>query len=64
MSHLFQQSEHVSEGQWRPQCVLCRESVQLEESKADERGQAIHEECYVSKLVGRKTTEKQNYMKL
>ena len=63
MSHLFQRSEHVSEGRWRPQCVACRESVQLEESKADEHGHAIHEECYVSKLVGKKTTPK-NCMKL
>jgi hypothetical protein len=58
MSRLFQRSELISEGQWHPQCVICRESVQLEESKADERGQAIHEECYVSKLVGKKTTQK------
>ena len=58
MSRLFQRSELISEGQWRPQCVICRESVQLEESKADERGQAIHEECYVSKLVGKGTTQK------
>jgi hypothetical protein len=64
MSQVIQQSEHISEGRWRPQCVICRESVELEESKVDEHGQAIHEECYVSKLVGKKTTEKQNYMKL
>jgi len=41
--------------------VICKVR---EESKVDEHGQAIHEECYVSKLVGKKTTEKQNYMKL
>jgi hypothetical protein len=55
MSQLLQRSEPISEAQWRPQCVICRESVHLEESKADERGQAIHEECYVSKLVGKNT---------
>jgi hypothetical protein len=38
--------------------------VELEESKADERGQAVHEECYVSKFVGKKTTNQINYMKL
>jgi hypothetical protein len=38
--------------------------VELEESKADERGQAVHEECYVSKFVGKKTTKEINYMKL
>jgi hypothetical protein len=58
MSRPFQRSELISEGQWRPQCVICRESVQLEESKADERGQAIHEACYVSQLVEKKTTQK------
>ena len=29
-------------------------SLKLEESKADEYGQAIHEECYVSTLVRKK----------
>jgi hypothetical protein len=58
MSQLVQQSEPISDGRWRPQCVICRESVKLEESKVDEHGQAIHEECYVSKLVGKKTTQK------
>ena len=64
MSQVVKFSEHVSEGQWRPECVICKESVVLEESKADEHGQAIHEECYVSKLVGKKNPTQQNYMKL
>ena len=64
MSRFVQPSENTSEGQWRPECVICRESVELEDSKADERGQAIHEECYVSKLVGKQTTKLQNYMEL
>jgi hypothetical protein len=64
MSRLVQPSENTSEGQWRPECVICRGSVELEKSKADEHGQAIHEECYVSKLVGNKTTEQQNWMRL
>ena len=46
-------SVQISEGQWRPECVICEESVKLEESKADEHGQAVHEECYVSKLTGK-----------
>lgn len=38
------------EVQWHPECVICNDSVRLEECKADENGQAIHEECYVSKI--------------
>jgi organic hydroperoxide reductase OsmC/OhrA len=45
-----------SQSQWCPECVICKESVKLEESKADEYGQAAHEECYVSKLT-EKTAE-------
>jgi hypothetical protein len=37
--------------QWHPVCVICRESVKLEECKADENGRAVHEECYVSKIT-------------
>ena len=47
MSHILKYSENP----WRPECVLCKESVNLEESKADEYGQAIHEDCYVSTLT-------------
>jgi hypothetical protein len=46
-----QLSEPISQGQWRPECGICQESVYLEESKTDECGQAIHEECYVSTLM-------------
>jgi hypothetical protein len=35
------------EGVWVPICAICRESVNLGESKTDERGQAVHENCYV-----------------
>jgi hypothetical protein len=45
---------HVQEPpdvQWRPECVICKESVKLEESKSDEHGQAIHEDCYVSTVI-------------
>lgn len=47
-----QQRDHLFEAQWRPECVICKESVKLEESKANEYGQAIHEECYVSQFFG------------
>lgn len=36
-------------------CVICRESVNLTESKTDEYGRAVHEECYVSVLLAKKT---------
>jgi hypothetical protein len=48
-----QLSEQISKGRWRPECVICKKSVELEESKADEYGQAIHEECYISKIASR-----------
>ena len=47
-------AQPLSESQWSPECVICKKSVKLEESKADEYGQAIHEECYVSTLVRKK----------
>ena len=46
-----QRFEQIFQGAWRPDCVICKESVSLEESKADEYGQAVHEECYLSKLT-------------
>ncbi len=44
----------LSESQWSPECAICKKSVKLEESKADENGQAIHGECYVAKLTEKK----------
>ncbi len=44
-------SHAQSRSHWHPECAICKESVPLEESKADEYGQAVHEECYVSKLT-------------
>jgi hypothetical protein len=40
-----------SEEQWHPECAVCKKSVEIQESMADESGQAIHEECYVSKIT-------------
>jgi hypothetical protein len=62
MSPVVKLSEDIFEGQWCPNCAICGESVKLEESKADERGQAIHEDCYVSKLGGKKTPQRRNYL--
>jgi hypothetical protein len=36
-----------------PECSLCGRPVQLEISKADEFGKAVHEECYVLKVKQR-----------
>jgi hypothetical protein len=33
-----------------PICPVCNLPVSLELSKADERGKAIHEECYLLKI--------------
>jgi hypothetical protein len=32
---------------YEPICSICKESVSLEESKTDEHGHAVHENCYV-----------------
>ena len=34
-------------------CVICNQAVNLIESKTDEYGQAVHEDCYVSMLVSK-----------
>ncbi len=44
-------SKDQAESQWSPECVICKKSVKLEDSKADEYGQAIHGECYAAKLA-------------
>lgn len=36
----------MSQGTWLPRCIICKESVSLTESKADEHGRAVHENCY------------------
>jgi hypothetical protein len=51
----------VSYESWRPQCAICKESVTLEESKTDERGQAVHENCYVELRNLRTSSERTWY---
>lgn len=34
-----------------PICPLCSEHVELETANTDERGKAVHEECYVSRII-------------
>jgi hypothetical protein len=43
---------------WNPLCAICRESVDLTVSKADEGGRAVHEECYVPMLLTKKNTSR------
>jgi hypothetical protein len=33
-----------------PLCPICNEPVELENSKANENGKAVHEDCYVATL--------------
>jgi hypothetical protein len=35
-----------------PDCAICNNPVLLETSKTDENGHAVHEECYVLKVLG------------
>jgi hypothetical protein len=35
------------ENTWLPRCAVCTEPVNLEESKSDEFGRAVHENCYI-----------------
>jgi|HubBroStandDraft_6_1064221.scaffolds.fasta_scaffold04708_6 hypothetical protein len=35
---------------WLPRCIICKQSVNLEQSKTDEHGRPVHENCYVSLL--------------
>jgi hypothetical protein len=47
MSHV----QDLPEVQWLPECFICKATVKLEESKTNESGQAVHEDCYVSKFT-------------
>jgi hypothetical protein len=39
---------------WLPRCFICKESVNLEVSKTDEYGRAVHENCYVWHVILKK----------
>jgi hypothetical protein len=43
---------------WMPTCTLCNKPVQLETCNTDESGKAIHEECYIRKVVRLKQTNR------
>ena len=35
------------ESTWLPRCAVCKESVNVEESKTDEHGRVVHENRYI-----------------
>jgi hypothetical protein len=37
-------------------CAICGKAVVLEKCKIDERGHAVHEDCYFHKLAGRRVS--------
>jgi hypothetical protein len=39
---------------WLPRCIICKQSVKLEQSKTDEHGRPVHESCYVWLLASQK----------
>jgi hypothetical protein len=34
-----------------PRCAICQQPVRLETAKSDERGQPVHEDCYLQRLM-------------
>jgi hypothetical protein len=34
-----------------PKCSICNEPVELETGKTDEDGKAVHEDCYVLRMM-------------
>jgi hypothetical protein len=34
-----------------PICPLCSEHVELESANTDDKGKAVHEECYVAHII-------------
>ena len=41
---------------WVLRCAICRNSINLRVSKTDEYGRAVHENCYVWRLLSKKPT--------
>lgn len=42
---------------WHPRCTICNQAVDLNESKADQDGHAVHEDCYVAALSAEKQSQ-------
>jgi hypothetical protein len=47
---------------YRPPCAVCEQPVNLEESKTDEYGHAIHENCYIWTVELKKPGRRKNQM--
>jgi hypothetical protein len=43
-----------------PICVLCSEHVELESANTDEKGRAVHEDCYVSHFIEQSRAKMKN----
>jgi len=41
---------HIVPAALVPVCAICRKPLPLETAKTDERGQIVHEECYLLKM--------------
>lgn len=50
----------MSHDHFFPSCAVCNEAVNLEESKTDEHGRAVHEDCYVSTVMLKQSPESQS----
>jgi hypothetical protein len=37
-------------------CCICAGPIPVETSKTDERGKAVHEDCYVRKMISKSAT--------
>jgi hypothetical protein len=37
-----------------PICPFCTKQVELEKANTDEKGQAVHEDCYVAHILGKR----------
>ena len=34
-----------------PICSVCKQTIRLETAKTDENGKAVHEDCYIQRLM-------------
>jgi hypothetical protein len=47
---------------YEPRCAICEQPVNLEESKTEEHGHAVHENCYVWTVQLKKPGRRKNQM--
>jgi hypothetical protein len=50
----------MPESRTSPLCFICHTPVELEISKTDENGRAVHERCYLRRLRQRQATTEPN----